>query len=86
MSDYTPQPDFGNMFRNKYKTADNQPAYKGDINVNGKVMEIAGWVKQDKNGDKFISVKLSEKMPTREQQPQQVAQQAQEPIDDNIPF
>lgn len=84
MSDYQPQPNFGNMFKNKYKTADNQPAYKGDINVNGTVMEIAGWVKQDKNGDKFISVKLSEKMPTQEQTKQ--PQPQQEPLDDNIPF
>ena len=32
------------------KKADNQPDYKGKINVGGKDYDLAGWVKQGKKG------------------------------------
>jgi hypothetical protein len=48
----------GAIFKND-KKADNQPDYKGKINVKGEEIEIALWVKEGKNG-KFFSAKLSE--------------------------
>jgi uncharacterized protein (DUF736 family) len=41
------------------KKADNQPDYKGKINVGGKDYDLAGWVKQGKSGQ-FLSLKVSE--------------------------
>ena len=55
------KPNTGAIFRNKYKTADDtKPDYKGTIDVNGQAKEIALWVRQDKNGTKYFSVKISE--------------------------
>jgi hypothetical protein len=48
----------GAIFKND-KKADNQPDYKGKINVKGEEFEIALWVKDGKNG-KFFSAKISE--------------------------
>jgi uncharacterized protein (DUF736 family) len=49
----------GALFTNE-KKADNQPDYKGKINVNGKDLEIAAWIKTSKAGSKFMSLKVSE--------------------------
>jgi hypothetical protein len=38
----------GAIFKNTNKKADNHPDYKGKVNVNGKEMEVALWVKQGK--------------------------------------
>ncbi len=43
----------GAIFKNDKKTSDKQPDYKGKVNVNGKEMEVALWVKQGKNGSFF---------------------------------
>lgn len=48
----------GVLFKNK-KTSDKQPDYKGKVTVNGKEMEIAGWVKEGKNGE-YLSLSFKE--------------------------
>lgn len=49
----------GAIFKNTNKKADNHPDYKGKVNVNGKEMEVALWVKQGKAGT-FFSASFSE--------------------------
>lgn len=49
----------GAIFKNDKKTKETHPDYKGKVNVNGKEMEIALWVKQGKNGS-FFSAAFSE--------------------------
>ena len=49
----------GAIFKNTNKKAENHPDYKGKVNVNGKEMEVALWVKQGKNGS-FFSAAFSE--------------------------
>jgi uncharacterized protein (DUF736 family) len=49
----------GVLFKNDKKGNDKAPDYKGKVNVNGKELEIAGWVREGKSG-KFISLKVSE--------------------------
>jgi len=49
----------GAIFKNDNKKAENHPDYRGRVNVNGKEMEIALWVKQGKNGS-FFSASFSE--------------------------
>lgn len=70
----------GAIFKNTNKKADNHPDYKGKVNVNGKEMEVALWVKQGKNGS-FFSASFSEPY---------VAQEERRPIgdsiDDDLPF
>lgn len=49
----------GAIFKNDKKVSQNAPDYKGKVNVNGKEMEVALWVKQGKNGS-FFSASFSE--------------------------
>ena len=49
----------GAIFKNTNKIKDTHPDYRGKVNVNGKEMEIALWVKQGKAGS-FFSAAFSE--------------------------
>ena len=57
MSDYTNK---GILFKNDYKK-DNEkaPDYKGKINVDGKELELAAWVRKGDKGS-FMSLSVSE--------------------------
>ena len=50
----------GAIFKNDNKKTDNHPDYKGKVNVNGKEMEIALWMKTSAKGVKFMSASLNE--------------------------
>ena len=71
----------GAIFKNTNKKADNHPDYKGKVNVNGKEMEVALWVKQGKAGS-YFSASFSEPYvaPTEERRP------VGDSIDDDLPF
>ena len=50
----------GTLFINDYKENANHPDYKGELKtLDGKVYEVAGWVKQGQKGD-FISLNIQE--------------------------
>jgi uncharacterized protein (DUF736 family) len=49
----------GALFTNDQKGNEKAPNYKGKLNVNGKEYEIAGWVRQGKNGS-FLSLTVAE--------------------------
>jgi uncharacterized protein (DUF736 family) len=53
------KPNTGAIFKNDNKKAENHPDYRGKVNVNGKEMEIALWVKQGKSGS-YFSASFSE--------------------------
>lgn len=70
----------GAIFKNTNKKADNHPDYKGKVNVNGKEMEVALWVKQGKNGS-FFSASFSEPyVPQEERRP------IGDSMDSDLPF
>lgn len=78
----------GVMFANKnWKEGSNQPRVRGEINVGGKVMEIAMWVKKSASGNTYYSLALKEpqKKDTKEAttHPKNVAYPD---MDDEIPF
>lgn len=51
----------GAIFKNKNKTKDTQPDFKGTINIEGKEMEISLWIKESKkDGSKFYSAALQQ--------------------------
>ncbi len=50
----------GAIFKNDNKKADNHPDYKGKVNVNGKEMDVALWLKTSAKGIKFMSASFSE--------------------------
>ena len=49
----------GAFFKNEKKEG-KQPDYRGNINVGGKMMDIAGWVTTSQGGKKYISLKIQE--------------------------
>lgn len=72
----------GVFFKNE-KKSEKAPDYKGKLNVNGKEFEIAGWVREGKNG-KFISLKVSE--PYNKEDGNKAANQQAETFKDELPF
>lgn len=51
----------GAVFANRFKDSDKHPDYKGDGVINGVPMQIALWIRKDKNGKDFFSLKFEEK-------------------------
>ena len=79
----------GALFKNDRKEKDNQPDYTGSwTDSNGNEMQLAAWVRESKKGQKFMSVRASEKRvqqsgaSTNNEQPEK----ANEDFDDDIPF
>ena len=50
----------GAIFKNDKKTSETHPDYKGKVNVNGKDMEVALWLKESKTGMKYFSATFQE--------------------------
>jgi uncharacterized protein (DUF736 family) len=59
----------GAIFKNDKKTNPNQPDYRGKVNVNGKEMEIALWVKTSSAGNTYFSASFSEPYVAPQTQP-----------------
>jgi uncharacterized protein (DUF736 family) len=59
----------GAIFKNDKKTSQNQPDYRGKVNVNGKEMEIALWVKTSSAGNSYFSASFSEPYVAPQTQP-----------------
>ena len=60
MAEFKHKPGNGSIFKNDYKTTDNQPDYKGKILLqDGTEQQIALWIKEGANG-KFFSAALSD--------------------------
>ena len=60
---YQHKPNSGSLFKNQYKTKDNHPDYKGDGIVNGKEVELAGWINKKHNGEEYIGITFEDKKP-----------------------
>lgn len=49
-----------NIFKNKFKNSEKHPDYTGKVELeDGQVLNAAGWERKDKNGQPFISLKVS---------------------------
>lgn len=59
MSDYD-DTNRGVFFREKEKKNPKGPDYRGKLNVEGKEYEIAGWIRESKAGNKFMSLSVQE--------------------------
>lgn len=84
MSDFT---NSGFLFKNDKKTEEKQPDYTGKLNIDGTEYKLAGWLRDTKDGRKFLSLKPSPATP-----PQQPAvarppsPEVAEYGDDDVPF
>lgn len=71
----------GVLFKNDRKESDSHPDYKGQINVDGTEFWLSAWIKESKEGKKFMSLSVSPKE-TKKPAPKKQAKQA----DDDIPW
>lgn len=51
----------GVLFKNDNKQSDNHPDYKGNINFDGQDCWLSAWLKESKNGAKFMSLSVTPK-------------------------
>jgi hypothetical protein len=82
---YEQKANAGNLWLNKYKKSDNQPALRGSVFVDRTLLEnlisksdgalvelaLAGWNKKTNAGDPYISLQASEPYKKEGQQSQQ---------------
>ncbi len=57
---YEQRDNSGSLFRNDRKETENHPDYTGKCMVNGEEMRMAAWLKEAKNGTKWMSFSFSE--------------------------
>ena len=57
----------GVLWKNKYKKKDNEPFFRGKATVRGHELELAAWIKKDKNGQDMISIAIDD--PIEEEKP-----------------
>lgn len=48
----------GAIFRNDNKTRDAQPDWSGPLNFEGVELRLAGWVREDRSGREFVSLRV----------------------------
>jgi uncharacterized protein (DUF736 family) len=73
----------GNLFKNNKKEKESHPDYRGAIKVDGKLYDVAAWVKEGKNG-KFFSLSVKEPYQKGDKQSKPAA--TINDIDDEIGF
>lgn len=76
----------GVLFKNDRKMKDSQPDYRGEANINGTDVWVSAWIKESKNGKKFMSLAFTEK-DQQMQKPEPVNKNvnaASELVNDNI--
>lgn len=50
----------GVLFRNEKRSSDKAPEYTGTCTIDGQELRIAAWLKDGRNGKKFMSLQFSE--------------------------
>lgn len=74
----------GAMFRNDKQGNEKAPDYKGDALFEGKKVQLAGWIREGKNG-KFMSIKIeAARQPNRASDNERA--QAKGEMADDIPW
>jgi hypothetical protein len=77
----------GIMFNNKqWIEGSKQPRVRGEINVGGKIMEIAMWVKKSANGNTYYSLALKDSQPQQDKITAAKHTNSYPDMDDDIPF
>jgi hypothetical protein len=66
---FAPKPGLGSLFRNDKKSKDIQPDYKGSLCLeDGSTVQLAGWIKEGRNG-KYLSLKSGSILPPTSESP-----------------
>lgn len=54
----------GSLFRNEKKTSDKAPDYKGEMNLDGNVIKLAGWITTTKAGQTYLKIQKDDYTPS----------------------
>ena len=57
---YEPKNNVLILHKNKYKTADKHPDFKGSVVVEGVKKDASMWMNKNKNGDEYVRCTLDE--------------------------
>jgi uncharacterized protein (DUF736 family) len=72
----------GALFKNDKDGNEKRPDYKGTITINGEELDIAGWLRESKNGTKYMSLMAKPKQERAAPKPQA----PKDDFGDSIPF
>ncbi len=72
------------LFKNDKQGNDKAPDYKGKINIDGRDLELAAWIRKSAKGTTYMSGQVSEPWQGNKQDFQ--APQKSETFEDDIPF
>jgi hypothetical protein len=50
----------GVLWKNKYKKKEKEPFFLGKATIKGNEIDMAGWIKNDKNGKEVISISFND--------------------------
>ena len=50
----------GILWKNKFKKSDREPFFRGKATIRGHELEVAAWVKKDKNNQDMISMSFDD--------------------------
>ena len=77
----------GSLFRNDYKKEDKHPDYKGKVNIDGKLYDLAAWLRKTDSGKQYMSLKFSEPYNAEPNiQPNDVTFSGGEVVQEDLPF
>lgn len=78
----------GTLSWNEKKESDTHADYNGQINVEGTDYWLNGWIKDGKEGKKFLSLSIKPKAPAARQssEPTRKSKGSFDDMDDDIPF
>ena len=86
---YVQKPNSGTLFQNDKGDNDKRPDYRGELNVDGVLFEIAGWKKHGSKGT-FLSLSVKPKQERQERAPERgtrtPASVRHDDMDSEIPF
>lgn len=84
---YEQKDNSGSVFKNERKEKDTHPDRTGSAMIGGVAYWVNGWVKQDRNGNQFLSLSFKPKESRAEVTDKEVRQARRDDMDgDTIPF
>ena len=88
MSQQEQRDNSGIIFRNERKSRDSDRDYAGSATIDGVEYWVSGWIKQAKNGSKFLTFSFKAKDAPKAASTKTAASQsgAGVPFNDEIPF
>ena len=68
MAEYVPKDGAGSLFRNERKDKESQPDWRGDLMLNGVLLEVAAWQNKTREGKSYFKLAVQPKQ-AREPKP-----------------